>query len=309
MNSYDKNTAEGGMIAAVCAAKESAVLGKCIDGKDIEVYRQYDLSHLKPEEVFDEILEALMLSDKPSVFFEELKNMGQLDIWFPEVAALDGIRQNEKYHREGDAWVHTMLVLDRAACERINTVHPLGFMIAALCHDFGKAVTFSVDGNGEVHSYRHETEGLPLVRNFLERLECDEELIDYVLNMTELHMQPNIKAAAGSRIKSTNKMFDLSVEPHDLILLADCDNLGRLPVCESSRDFLMSRLDIFNKVMSRPFVTENDLFEAGLRPCDELSDVLEYAHKLRLACVEKSNALRQTLAYAKMKGLKCHDGK
>lgn len=304
MNSYDKNTAEDGMITPLRAAKMLSVLGESIDGKDLEAYRQYDLSHLKPEEVFFEILEALMLSDKPSVFFEELKKMGQLDIWFPELAALVGIRQNQKYHREGDAWVHTMLVLDIAACERINSVHTLGFMLSALCHDFGKAVTFSVDDSGEVHSYRHETEGLPLVRNFLERLECDEELIDYVLNMTELHMQPNIKAAAGSRIKSTNKMFDLSVEPYDLILLADCDDRGRLPVCGSSREFLMSRLDIYDEVMSRPFVTEKDLFESGLRPCEELSDVLEYAHKLRLACVEKPNALRQTLAYAKKKGLR-----
>ena len=45
-----------------------------------------------------------------------------------------------------------------------------------------------------------------------------------------------------------------------------------------------------------------DLIAAGISPSERFSEYLEYAHKLRLAGVEKENALRQTLALARKKG-------
>ena len=42
-----------------------------------------------------------------------------------------------------------------------------------------------------------------------------------------------------------------------------------------------------------------DLIEAGLKPSKDFSDYLDYAHKLRLAGVDKDSALKQTLSYAK----------
>jgi tRNA nucleotidyltransferase (CCA-adding enzyme) len=56
---------------------------------------------------------------------------------------------------------------------------------------------------------------------------------------------------------------------------------------------------IYRQYMSRPYVMGQDLIEAGLKPCKEFSDYLAYAHKLRLAGVDKESALKQTLAYAK----------
>jgi tRNA nucleotidyltransferase (CCA-adding enzyme) len=42
-----------------------------------------------------------------------------------------------------------------------------------------------------------------------------------------------------------------------------------------------------------------DLIEAGLKPGAEFTELLAYAHKLRLAGVEKDSALKQTLGYAR----------
>ena len=53
--------------------------------------------------------------------------------------------------------------------------------------------------------------------------------------------------------------------------------------------------------MSRPFVTGKDLIDAGITPNEKFSDYLAYAHKLRLAGVEKESALKQILAYARKK--------
>ena len=49
--------------------------------------------------------------------------------------------------------------------------------------------------------------------------------------------------------------------------------------------------------MARPYVQGRDLIEAGLKPGNDFGEALQYAHKMRLAGVEKKNALAQTLAY------------
>ena len=47
--------------------------------------------------------------------------------------------------------------------------------------------------------------------------------------------------------------------------------------------------------MARPHIMGRDLIEAGLKPGPDFTAILDYAHKLRLAGVDKDTALRQTL--------------
>ena len=83
--------------------------------------------------------------------------------------------------------------------------------------------------DGKIISYNHERAGLKLVRKFLKETTYKDEnnLRNYILNMTELHMQPNQLANQNSKLKSTRKLFAKSVCPQDLILLAKADALGR----------------------------------------------------------------------------------
>ena len=226
--------------------------------------------------------------------------MNQLDHWFPELKALIGIGQNPVYHAEGDVWTHTMMVLDEAAKLRDRAQNPYWFMLSALVHDFGKAVsTESVDGT--IHAYQHEAAGLPLVESFLHRITSENKLTAYVLNMTELHMKPNTMARVGSAMKNTNKLFDCSVDPEGLIALALADDRGRIlqPPAADTEDFLYERLEIFRDLMARPCVLGRDLIEAGIQPGKDFTEILNYAHKLRLAGIPKENALKQVLAFAR----------
>ena len=248
--------------------------------------------------IFCELENALMDSDIPSEYFKALRTDGRLDMYYPELKALIDLPQNREYHREGDVWTHTMLVLDEAAKRREIVKVPLGFMISALCHDLGKAVCTS-DEDGQIHSYQHETEGLPIVRGLLTRSECSEELIGYVLNMTELHMKPAMMAHSGSKPKKTNALFYDAKEPFDLIQLSICDGLGKIPRSAESEDFLMQRYELFLEMMAAPYVTEKDLADAGIMPGENFSEVLMYAHKLRLAGEEKERSLKQCIAYYK----------
>lgn len=270
-----------------------------ISDETIALCSGIDLSTLSKERIEMELMKALLKAEKPSLFFESLRKMNQLKTWFAEVLQLIGVPQNERYHMEGDVWNHTMMVLDEAAkyCECVT--YPYGFMMTALVHDFGKIIC-TENKNGVYHAYDHEIKGLSMVSEFLHRITNEKKLIRYVLNMTELHMKPNILAGAGSSVKSTNKLFDRAVSPIDLIYFAQADDNGRKTLVErtSTKEFLIERLNIYNEMMARPYVTGKDLIDAGLVPDKNFRDILEYAHKLRISGVEKKSALKQTISYA-----------
>lgn len=177
----------------------------------------------------EELEEVLLTYEKPSTYFISLKDDNNLDMKFPEIGDLVGVIQSPIHHPEGDVFNHTMMVLDEAAKLKNKAKNPLGFMYSALCHDFGKVITTTTKEDGKIISYNHERAGLKLVRKFLNRTTRKEEneFRDYVLNMVELHMQPNQLANQNSRLKSTRKLFNKSFCPQDLILLAKADALGR----------------------------------------------------------------------------------
>ena len=285
------------------AAQFAARFNCTIADETLELCRRMDLSSLSKERVMGEVEKALLKSEKPSVFFESLRQMNQLSAWFPELEDTIGVKQNPRHHAEGDVWTHTMMVVDAAVKYRDEVSNPLGFMLSAVTHDFGKAICTEMV-NGQIHAYNHETAGLPLVELFMRRLTAEKALIEYVMNMSELHMRPNVMAANNSAIKSTNKLFDQSVEPEALACLALSDDIGKIPPQEdgSHADFFAKRLEVFREYMSRPYVMGRDLITAGMVPSERFSEYLEYAHKLRLAGVKKDDALRQTLAMARKKG-------
>lgn len=177
-------------------------------------------------EKYMELEEVLLKEEKPSVYFEQLREQDRLSVWFPELEELIDVEQDAVHHPEGSVWNHTMMVLDAAAALRADAENPLGFMFSALCHDFGKTSATTAK-NGKIHAYGHETAGMPMVKRFLDRLTVDEALCEYVLNMTKLHMRPNMLVRQHAREKAFMKMFRESVCPEDLLLLAKADHLGR----------------------------------------------------------------------------------
>lgn len=258
------------------------------------------LEHLPRERIEGELKKALLKAENPSIFFEVLRQMDQLDHWFPELKALIGVPQNPVYHAEGDVWTHTMMVLDEAAKLRDRASNPYWFMLSAVVHDFGKAVC-TEEKDGVLHAYLHETKGLPLAEAFLRRITGERKLMDYVLNMVEYHMKPNTVAGARSAEKVTTRMFDLSVDPEGLICMALADDRGRITQAPATNheEFLYERLAVYRELMARPYVMGRDLIEAGLKPGAEFTEILQYAHKLRLAGIPKESALKQTLSYAR----------
>ena len=96
-------------------------------------------------------------------------------------------------------------------------------------------------------------------------------------------------------------MFDQSSDPEALIYIAAADRLGKIAPNDKNdhNAFLRERLEVYREYMSRPYVTGRDLIGAGIEPSERFSEYLDYAHRLRLAGVDKASALKQTLALAR----------
>ena len=72
------------------AAQFAARFQFSVAAETVELCRRIDLSALSRERVMLEMEKALLRAEKPSLFFGELRTMGQLGHWFPEVQALIG---------------------------------------------------------------------------------------------------------------------------------------------------------------------------------------------------------------------------
>lgn len=191
-------------------------------------------------------MEKALKSAHPSTFFTSLDQMGLLERFFPEVFALKGQHQSPIHHPEGDAFIHTMLVLDE--CRQYTDDIPT--ILAALCHDFGKGLT-------PVHELprhiNHENNGVPVVESFLNRFKYSGKTIKlcklvckYHLHFHKLH---ELKASTIVDLLTMLSAFNNSsmLNAFSLACLADANGRSR-PKQDSSKIELLN--DLVNHLRS-----------------------------------------------------------
>ena len=294
----------GDPLHALLAAQLAARLCVPVAEKTLALCREMDLSLLTKQEVEQQMRSALLLSARPSGFFRALRQMEQLELWFPELNAMIGVEQSPIYHAEGDVWNHTMMVVDEAACFRPLTPAPYALMLGALCHDMGKpSCTTVIDG--KIHAYEHEIKGMAPARNFLRRMKLDRNMIAQVRSLVRHHMRPNALAEQQSSVKATNRLFDEAEDPLTLIYLSIADARGiRSPLPFVSHEaFLMERLEVYQHLLEQPCPDRTALLEAGLPEDADLSGYLDYARRLHLSEMPYKSVLSQTLSMAHRDGL------
>ena len=144
-------------------ARFAAQLGFEVEKETIKQMNELksELNSLSKERVFTELNKALN-TEKPSIFFNILREADVLDIHFKEIKDLIGAEQPVKYHPEGDAYNHTMLVLDMASdlTKQFEENRKLEIRFSALVHDLGKGLT---PKEQYPHHYGHENTGVDLV--------------------------------------------------------------------------------------------------------------------------------------------------
>jgi tRNA nucleotidyltransferase (CCA-adding enzyme) len=144
-----------------------------------EIVASGEMEALKPERVWQETAKALA-EDDPQVYVEVLRDCGALVRVFPEVDALFGVPQPERWHPEIDTGVHVLLALKVAA--RLTPAPTVRF--AVLTHDLGKAAT--PQPMLPAH-HGHERRSEELLGALCERLPVPNRFRDLALHVARHH--------------------------------------------------------------------------------------------------------------------------
>lgn len=139
------------------------------------------ISVLSGERVFREI-EKLLLGPHPEIGFEDLWETDVIEHLIPELHACKGVAQPSVAHEEGDVWSHTMQVISS-----FTEDHGADTRWAALLHDIGKPVTFSIDDE-RIRFNEHAKEGGKIAKVVLERLQFPANRREKICWIIEHHM-------------------------------------------------------------------------------------------------------------------------
>jgi len=171
--------------------------------------------------------ETHLLSDTaPSDYLQRVSKTPEFSEYpFSMLLALKETGQSPKYHPEGSVWNHTMMVIDAAAGQRVNSKDERVFMWSALLHDIGKPKT-TKRRNGKITSYDHEKVGAGMAIDFLGQLIRDREFINKVSAMVRWHMQ--LLFVANGLPYANITLMKQQADIHEIALLGLCDRMGRL---------------------------------------------------------------------------------
>ena len=187
-----------------------------------------ELQHLSAERVWQETEKALN-ERNPEVYFETLRIINALDVWFPELNALYGVPNPPKHHPEIDSFIHTMMVLQQTVLLTENTaLHKSAVRFSAICHDLGKALT---PQDILPHHYGHEKNGIAPTHHLCKRLKVPNYIQELAKLTCEYH--GHIHKAFELRVETIIKLFntlDVWRKPQrftELLLVCTADSRGR----------------------------------------------------------------------------------
>ena len=175
------------------------------------------------ERIADE-LNKIMLSRRPSVGWILLDKTGLLPLICPEVAALKGVETKEgKGHK--DVFLHTLQVLDNLSAKSDN----LWLRWAALFHDIGKPKSKAWDPQAGWTFRNHNYIGAKMIPRIFKAMKLPQnEKMDYVVKMVDLHMRPiNLIEDTVTDSAVRRLLFEAGDDIDDLMLLCDADITSR----------------------------------------------------------------------------------
>jgi poly(A) polymerase len=144
---------------------------------------------ISAERIRDE-LTRLLQTDHPRVGIEALVQSGLASHVLPELSALRD--EKDEHGRHKDIYEHSLTVLDQSiALEKQRWGHDsanVAMRLSALLHDIGKPKTKRIDG-GQVTFHHHDVVGAKLAKKRLTALRFDQETINRVARLIELHLR------------------------------------------------------------------------------------------------------------------------
>ena len=269
-----------------------------ITPETVELCRNVDLSDLPAERIWGEMEKLLLQAQHPSVGLEWLHKLGAIEKLFPEIQSLIGVPQDREWHPEGDVFVHTKLVVDRARelIDDLSYPRQVTVMLAALAHDFGKPDTTEFI-DGRLRSRGHEEAGVPPTESFLDRLNI-HTLDGYnvraqVIALVREHLKPGEFYKKRDEVgEGAFRRLARRCEPDLLYRVAKADSLGRNAEWVPRKQWYGAEAQEWFIERSRelqveqrppdPLLLGRHLLDLGLEPGPKMGEITRAIYEMQL---------------------------
>jgi tRNA nucleotidyltransferase (CCA-adding enzyme) len=279
-----------------------------IDPATARICASIPLDDLPAERIWGEFEKLLLRAERPSIGFALARELGTIHQLLPEMDPLYECPQDPEWHPEGNVWVHTLMVIDKARQLNGDLDRPrlATVMLGAVCHDLGKPPTTAVI-DGRVKSPGHEAAGVEPATKILDRLNINTldnfDVRTQVLGLVTEHLRPSAFYKAKDTV--TDGAFRRLAQKVDLELLvrfarADCQGRAGTFDC-SAMDWFIERaraLGVEHKPPA-PILLGRHLIELGVEPGPRMGQILRAVYELQLdsavTTLEEAREQAQTL--------------
>jgi tRNA nucleotidyltransferase (CCA-adding enzyme) len=262
-----------------------------IDPETARICSAIALDDLPAERIWGEVEKLLLQAARPSIGFTLGRELGVIHQLLPEMEPLFDCPQDPEWHPEGNVWIHTLMVIDKARELNADLDRPrlAAIMLAAIGHDLGKPATTAVI-DGRVKSPNHEAMGVAPATQILDRLNINTldgfDVRAQVLGLVAEHLRPIAFFKASDTV--TDGAFRRLAQKVDLELLArfaraDCHGRAGTFDC-SGIDWFIERaraLGVEHKPPA-PILLGRHLMQLGVEPGPSMGEILRAVYELQL---------------------------
>ena len=287
----DPTTFADDSLRVLRAVQFAARFELAIDRETARICSTIALDDLPAERIWGELEKLLLQAKRPSIGFRLARELGVVHQLLPEMEPLYDCPQDPEWHPEGNVWIHTLMVIDRARELNGDLDRPrlAAIMLGAVCHDLGKPAT-TAEIDGRIKSPNHEAMGVTPATAILDRLNINTmdgfDVRAQVIGLVAEHLRP--MAFSKSRETVTDGAFRRLAQKVDLELLvrfarADCS--GRTGVFDCSGiEWFFDRarsLGVEHKPPA-PILLGRHLIELGVEPGPRMGEILRAVYELQL---------------------------
>jgi len=205
---------------------------------------------------------------------------------FPELNDLINCPQDPVWHPEGDVWVHTKHVCDKAVKiairEGLSEIERGILVLTALCHDIGKPKT-TIKEDGRWKSPGHDKVGEGIARTFLSSIGAPNEIIDQVCELVREHMV-HVNGEPSKRVvrRFLSRLKFCSVK--QVMMIIEADHSGRPPLAKGLPKEAQMFADISAEMEDKiePILMGRHLIEKGFKPGPEMGKILKRAFEAQI---------------------------
>jgi len=232
----------------------------------------HEIHSVSKERIQEELIKMLKIG-KPRKIIDLLFKTGLMHEILPEFEILKDTIQDVRWHPEGNALSHTLLVMEALVGESIE------LQFGGMFHDIGKIETTVIEGD-RVSSKGHAKAGSRITREIMKRLKFSNDMIETVAELVYDHMKmievPKMKKSSQKRFFAQDN-FSMLFKLHAADRKGGCDRTETLEAVQALLDKYASE-----PVKPKPFIDGRDIMAIGIKEGKEIGRIKNEFYDMQL---------------------------